>query len=67
MKTKSATERLRHWVLSGKAITPIQALDTFGIFRLSARILEMRNEGWLIDTKIVERNGKKFAQYKLAA
>jgi hypothetical protein len=27
----------------------------------------MRNEGWLIDTKIVERNGKKFAQYKLAA
>jgi hypothetical protein len=65
MKTKSANQKLRNWVLSGKAITPLQALDKFGIFRLSARILELRNEGWIIDTKMIERNGKKFAQYKL--
>lgn len=66
MKTKSAKQKLRNWILSGKAITPIQALDKFGIFRLSARILELRNEGWNIDTKMIEKNGKKFAQYKLS-
>lgn len=66
MKTKSANQKLRKWVLSGKPITPLQALERFGIFRLSARILELRNEGWNIDTKMIEKNGKKFAQYKLS-
>jgi hypothetical protein len=67
MNTKSANQKLREWVMKGKPITPLQALNQFGILRLSARILEMRNDGYDIVTKMIERDGKKFAQYKLAA
>jgi hypothetical protein len=66
MKAKSAKQKLRNWIASGKAITPLQALNRFGIFRLSARVLEMRNEGYDIETKMVEQNGKTFAKYQLA-
>ena len=45
MKTQSAKMKLRKWIMSGKSITPLQALDKFGIFRLGARILELRREG----------------------
>ena len=66
MKTKSANQKLRSWVLSGKSITPLQALQKFGILRLGARILDMRNDGHNIITEMIERDGKRFARYKLA-
>jgi len=66
MKKKSANQRLKDWVLAGKSITPLQALNKFGILRHSARILDMRNEGVDITTTIVKRNGKQFAKYQLA-
>lgn len=61
----SSTQRLRRWILSGKPITPLQALDKFGCLRLGARIMDLRNEGYNIVTKMVEKNGKRFARYKL--
>lgn len=66
MKKKSATQRLEDWILSGKAITPLQALNKFGIFRLGARIYDLRRKGYNIATKMVRRNDKEYAQYKLA-
>ena len=63
----SSTQRLRRWILSGKSITPLQALDKFGCLRLGARIMDLRNEGYNIVTKMVEKNGKRFARYKLAS
>lgn len=46
-------------------ITPIDALKEFGCFRLSARIFELREEGYQIDT-FYETVGKKtFARYVL--
>lgn len=62
----SSTQRLRRWILSGKSITPLQALDKFGCLRLGARIMDLRNEGYDIVTKIVHKNGKRFARYKLS-
>lgn len=46
-------------------ITPLEALDMYGCFRLGARIADLRSEGHDIITRIVDRNGKKFAQYVL--
>jgi hypothetical protein len=66
MKSMSANQKLRKWLLSGKSITPIQALEKFGIFRLGARILEMRQEGYGIITEMQNKNGKRFAKYTLA-
>lgn len=61
------TKRLKKHILAGKAITPLQALEKFGIFRLSARILDLRQEGYDIATEIVTKNGKRFAKYQLVA
>lgn len=40
---KSQQQRVREHLLSGKSITPIEALNRYGCFRLSAIILELRN------------------------
>lgn len=50
---------------SGKSITPLEALNLYGCFRLGARIWELRNEGHSIITDIIENNGKRFACYRL--
>lgn len=52
-----------------KKITPAEAYSQYGIYRLSARILDLRNEGHNILTSIVEKGGsrgvKHFAEYRL--
>ena len=49
----------------GKKITPIDALNNYGCFRLSARILDIRQMGYEILSVMVERDGKQFARYEL--
>tara|TARA_R110002153_G_scaffold257046_1_gene416109 strand:+ start:425 stop:640 length:216 start_codon:yes stop_codon:yes gene_type:complete len=51
-------------LLSGKTITPIDALK-FGCFRLAARIGELRERGHDIKTTIIHDGGSSFAQYSL--
>jgi hypothetical protein len=51
----------------GSRITPLNALRDYGCMRLAARIDDLRNEGYQIDTRIESANGKRFASYKLAA
>ena len=55
---------LRH-LKTGNSITPIDALNLFGCFRLAARIYELRTQGHLIDTVDVRSGNKIFAAYKL--
>ncbi len=47
--------------LKRKPITPLEALNRFGCFRLAARISELRQEGYQIHTQI----RKGFAEYRL--
>ena len=47
------------------SITPLDALDLFGCFRLAARIAELRADGHDIRTERTERGGKAFATYRL--
>jgi hypothetical protein len=44
----------------------MDALTKWGIFRLGARILELRQEGHNIVTTMMNKNGKRFAKYQLA-
>lgn len=37
------------WLKSGRELTPLDALNTFGCFRLSARIYDLRKDGWPIE------------------
>ena len=50
----------------GLEITPIEALEQYGIFRLAAIIFNLKQDGYNIQTnKVKNRYGKKFASYKL--
>jgi Helix-turn-helix domain len=65
---KTQLVRIHNHLNKGRSITPIQALEQFGCFRLSARILDLKKLGLRIQRKtIFNRNtGKKFASYSLA-
>jgi hypothetical protein len=60
-------DHLKKHLKNGLSITPLEALGLYGIFRLAARIKELRNKGWDINTDIrQDPNGKKYAAYKMA-
>lgn len=55
---------LRH--IRERPITPIEALDVYGCFRLGARIWELKQRGHQIVTERWNTNGKTVARYRLA-
>ena len=59
----SQLNKIKKHLLLGHSITPIEALNMFGVFRLSARINDLRNTGMIIKTIIIEKNNKRFAKY----
>jgi hypothetical protein len=51
---------------SGKSITPLEALNLFGCFRLGARIYDLKKAGHNIVTEMVTvGDGKHVASYTL--
>lgn len=60
------TEQIREHLESGKPITPIDALNEYGCFRLGARIYDLRREGMAIEREMITRRGKSYASYRLA-
>tara|TARA_Y100001937_G_scaffold706_1_gene854 strand:- start:448 stop:645 length:198 start_codon:yes stop_codon:yes gene_type:complete len=61
----SQNKQILNYLLKGKKLTPIDALEKFGCFRLSARILDLRKEGYDIITENITKQGKTFAQYSM--
>lgn len=60
------TTQIANYLQKGKTLTPIEALNKFGCFRLAARIADLRNDGMLIKTTIVKlKNKKQVAQYSI--
>lgn len=62
----SQNEMILAWLKQGRSITPLDALNEFGCFRLGARIGDLRKRGYNIGTQRVARNGKHYASYTLA-
>ena len=52
-KKKSKQSKILAHLVSGKSITPIQALELYGSFRLGALIFNLRAEGHNIKTDIM--------------
>jgi len=65
MKRESQTKQLEKWLKSGKTISPLQALNQLGIYRLAARISELRDDGLDIHTKLINEHPVHYAQYSL--
>tara|TARA_R100001460_G_scaffold101327_1_gene145224 strand:+ start:190 stop:387 length:198 start_codon:yes stop_codon:yes gene_type:complete len=61
----SQNNQILSYLEKGKKITPIDALNKFGCFRLSARILDLRQKGHNIITENITKDGKTFARYSL--
>ena len=60
------TTILRHLKMKG-SISAAEALVVHRIFRLAARIKDLRNDGILIDTRMKrDATGKAYARYRLA-
>lgn len=69
MRELSVTPQARKILLhleKHKTITPLEALGVYGIFRLAARIWELRKIGKRIETiHMTDENGKPYARYVL--
>ncbi len=61
----SQNKQIKHYLESGGKLTPIDALDKFGCFRLAAVVHNLREEGLEVETKIIKNGQKSFAQYYL--
>ena len=62
----SQNQQIANYLNKGKKLTPIDALNKFGCFRLAARIADLRNDGMNIKTTIVKlKNKKQVAQYSV--
>ena len=60
------TQQILQTLQDGFTITALDALRDYQCFRLSARILELKEDGWPIDKKMVKvKSGKKIAAYFL--
>jgi hypothetical protein len=66
MKPESQNALIKGWLLNGYSITPMEALNMFCCFRLSARIANLREEGMLVVTDMVTINDKRVARYYLS-
>lgn len=64
MTERSQAQNVKEHLLYFGCITPLEALNLYGCFRLAARIKELRDGGMEIETERAERNGKTFARYR---
>ena len=51
--------KILSYLEEGNSISPMDALNHFGCFRLASRIHDLRSDGNLIDT--VRKSGKRYA------
>ena len=56
---------IREYLLAGREVTPLEALDRWGCLRLAARIDALRHAGLDIETVIERRGRKRYARYRL--
>lgn len=66
MRTDTQAGQILEYLKAGNAITPIDALNKFGCFRLGARIWDLKREGHRIEKEIVRDGDKHWARYMLA-
>ena len=62
---KTQNKEILEYLRTGNTLTPIQALKKFNCFRLGARIYDLKEKGYSIQTKMISDGRKRFAEYKL--
>lgn len=62
-QTPSQCKSIREYLETYGSITPMDALNLFGCFRLGARIYDLRHDGCQIVRKMEAKDGKRYARY----
>ena len=57
--------QIKEHLLAGNSLTPIEALNMFGAFRLSAVVFKLKEQGLNIKTDIISEDNKRFAKYSI--
>ena len=52
-------------LLGGQTVTPMDALQEFGSWRLAARVKDLRLAGWNVVSERVSDNERTYAQYHI--
>ena len=65
---KTQQQHIREYLEAGNSITPLEALEKFGCFRLGAQIFDLKKKGMSIEMtmKKDENTGKRYAVYYIA-
>jgi len=63
----SQNEQILAYLKTGKSLTSLEALKKFNCLRLSGRIYDLRSNGHVIRSTIVEIKGKKVGKYWLGS
>jgi hypothetical protein len=63
----SQTKLIEQHLRSGQSITPMDALNLYGCFRLGARIWDLKEKGMNIVTEMVRSGKKRYAMYRLSS
>lgn len=63
MNGRTQTDRILAHMRRGRSITPLQALNRYGCFRLASRIFDLRRAGVSVRCQIVKRGAKHVASY----
>lgn len=58
-------DQILDYLKFGNSITPIEALDKFGCFRLSAVVFKLRKCGYRITSELEQTGRKRYARYRL--
>lgn len=64
---QSQRDRILAHLQTGAGITPLEALSLFGCFRLATRIFELKKLGYGIETDMIEKGEKRYANYRLVS
>ena len=66
--TKTQQQHIKEYLEAGHSITPLEALEMFGCFRLGAQIFDLKKKGMAIEMtmKKDENTGKRYAVYFLS-
>lgn len=63
---KTQNQLVLEHLQAGKSISPLEALGVYGVYRLAARINELKGQGHVIHTEHRrDGNGRPFARYTL--
>ncbi len=57
--------QIKEYLLAGNSLTPIEALNMFGAFRLAAIVFKLKEQGLNIKTDIISEDNKRFAKYSI--